>query len=82
MPPQDLVQNWCLTPLGATAILDDVTQTDYLTVAQASKVLGVSRWTVVRAIKDGRLAGNKLGENTAGWLLRRDEVEAYKAAAS
>jgi excisionase family DNA binding protein len=52
----------------------------HMTVVQAVEVLGWSRWTVVRALKDGRLKGEKLGEKTAAWLLDRADVERVAAA--
>jgi excisionase family DNA binding protein len=46
-----------------------------LTVSQAASILGKSRWTVVRRIKSGDLIAEKLGDNTAAWLLNRADVE-------
>lgn len=61
-------------------MLGDMPQTEHVTVTQAAKILGVSRWTVTRALKDDRhpLNGHKLGANTVGWLLLRADVEAYR----
>jgi excisionase family DNA binding protein len=59
--------------------MGDVTQTGSpsITVAQAAEILGKSRWTVVRRIKNGELGAEKLGDNTAAWLLNRAEVERF-----
>lgn len=63
------------------ANMGDVTQTGspLVSVAQAALILGKSRWTVVRRIKSGDLLAEKLGENTAAWLLNRADVERMAA---
>jgi excisionase family DNA binding protein len=52
-----------------------------MTVAEAAKFLGWSRWTVVRRIKDGDppLPARKLGGATSAWVLERADVEALAA---
>lgn len=50
-----------------------------MTVAQAAKRLGWSRWTVVRRIKAGDLPAIKLDGETSPWLLARSDVEAFAA---
>ena len=46
-----------------------------VTVTQAAKILGKSRWTVLRMIKTGELLGEKLDGSTTPWLLSRADVE-------
>jgi excisionase family DNA binding protein len=71
---------WGLTPGVAVRHVVHMPKSVHVTVVQAAKILGVSRWTVLRALKDGRLRGEKLGENTATWLLDRADVEALRDA--
>lgn len=46
-----------------------------ITVAQAAKILGKSRWTVWRMCRDGDLIAEKLEGETSPWLLNRADVE-------
>jgi excisionase family DNA binding protein len=52
-----------------------MTQTGNITVAQAARILGISRWTVVRKIKAGELLAEKLDGETTPWLLNAADVE-------
>ena len=52
-------------------------QTEHMSVAQAAQTLGVSRWTVVRLVKSGRLPALKLGPGTAAYVLDRADVERH-----
>jgi excisionase family DNA binding protein len=51
-----------------------MTQTGNITVAQAARILGISRWTVVRKIKAGELLADKLDGSTTPWLLNAADV--------
>lgn len=58
--------------------MGDVTQTGsshVVTVSQAATIAGKSRWTIVRRIKSGDLLAEKLGENTAAWLVNRADLD-------
>ncbi|GAB3018959.1 helix-turn-helix domain-containing protein [Spirosoma pulveris] len=52
--------------------LDDIRAKENLNIADASKLLGVSRWTIWRAIGSGNLHAVKLGRRT---LIRRSDVD-------
>ncbi len=45
---------------------------EFLSVSDAAKLLGVSRWTVGRAIKQSRLKVVKLGKRV---VIKRSEIE-------
>lgn len=45
---------------------------DYLNIVEAAKLLGVSRWTVHRAIKDERLPVVRFGRRV---VIRRDSID-------
>lgn len=46
-----------------------------MSVTDAAKELGVSRWTVLRLIARNELIAEKLGGGTAPWLVSRADVE-------
>jgi excisionase family DNA binding protein len=52
---------------------------DYLTLPQAAALLGVSRWTLQRRIREARLALYTAGADHRRRLLRRDDVERLAA---
>ena len=52
---------------------------DLLSVAQAATELYVTRRTVLRRIKAGRIAARKLGPGTAQYVIRRSEIDRIKA---
>ncbi|GAB4017481.1 helix-turn-helix domain-containing protein [Spirosoma koreense] len=52
--------------------IQDIRAKETLNIADASKLLGVSRWTIWRAIGAGRLSAIKLGRRT---LIRRSDVD-------
>lgn len=52
--------------------MEDIRQKETLNIADASKLLGVSRWTIWRAIGAGNLNAVKLGRRT---LIRRSDVD-------
>lgn len=45
---------------------------DFLSVSDASELLGVSRWTLSRAINDGRLNAVRFGKRI---VIRRTEID-------
>lgn len=51
------------------------TASELLTIPQAAAVLSMHRAAVFRAVKDGRLPGQKVG---GVWVLRRGDVEVYR----
>lgn len=56
-------------------------QTEHVSVVEAARILGWSRWTVTRALKDPAhpLTGAKLGDTEVSpWLLKRCDVEALR----
>lgn len=55
--------------------VEHMPETAHMTVTAAAKELGVSRWTVLRLIDRGELIAEKLGSNTAPWLVSRADVE-------
>jgi excisionase family DNA binding protein len=50
-------------------------QIEQITVSQAAKIIGCSRWTVVRLLNTGELKGHKTGDGTTPWLIARKEAE-------
>ena len=50
----------------------------HLSPAQAADRAGVSRWTVMRAVKAGRIEGHR--DNRNHWQLDPDAVDAWAAA--
>lgn len=46
-----------------------------MTTATAAEALQVSRWAVLKAIQDGRLAAEKVGRD---YLIASDELERYR----
>ena len=54
-----------------------MTNSGTITVAQAAKILGKSRWTVIRLINKGHLLADKLDGETTPWLLNRADVERF-----
>lgn len=52
-----------------------VEEVRYLTVAQAAARLQTSDEMVRRMLRDGRLAGKRLGGKRAGWRVASDEIE-------
>ena len=54
-------------------------QTELLTVAKAARMLGCSRWTIVRRINHGDIPAQKLGDATSPWLVDRATVERLAA---
>ena len=52
--------------------IEDIRAKENLNIADASKLLGVSRWTIWRAIGSGGLHAVKLGRRT---LIRRSDIE-------
>jgi excisionase family DNA binding protein len=50
----------------------DIRAKEHLNIADTSKLLGVSRWTIWRAIGSGNLHAVKLGRRT---LIRRSDIE-------
>lgn len=57
---------------------------DYIGVVEAADILGWSRWTVVRALRnpDHPLTGRKMGAATSAWIVDRATVDAILEAAS
>ena len=53
----------------------EIEGTVFLLGQDAASLLGVTPTTVYRLIKEGHLSGIKVGKH---WLLREDEVNAYK----
>ena len=47
----------------------------HLSPAQAAARLGVSRWTISRALKAGELKGMR--DNRGGWRIAPDDLEAW-----
>lgn len=45
---------------------------DFLSVSDASELLGVSRWTLSRAINDGRLSAVRFGKRI---VIKRTEID-------
>ncbi len=52
--------------------IEDIRAKENLNIADASKLLGVSRWTIWRAIGSGNLHAIKLGRRT---LIRRSDID-------
>ena len=52
--------------------IQDIRAKENLNIADASKLLGVSRWTIWRAIGSGNLHAVKLGRRT---LIRRSDID-------
>ena len=52
--------------------IEDIRAKENLNIADASKLLGVSRWTIWRAISAGNLYAVKLGRRT---LIRRSDID-------
>lgn len=52
--------------------IEDIRAKENLNIADASKLLGVSRWTIWRAIGSGNLNAVKLGRRT---LIRRSDID-------
>lgn len=52
--------------------LSDIRVKDNLNIADASKLLGVSRWTIWRAIGSGNLNAVKMGRRT---IIRRSDID-------
>lgn len=50
----------------------------HLSPAQAAARLGVSRWTIGRALKAGELKGMR--DNRGGWRIAPDDLEAWAAS--
>ncbi len=50
----------------------------WLTATQAAKVIGISRQAVNLAIRDGRLAAQRVGPYN---MIRRDVAEAFRKSA-
>jgi excisionase family DNA binding protein len=48
---------------------------DYLTLTEAARLLGVSRWTVYRRIDEGALTAYQSPSNRRVRLVKRTEVE-------
>jgi excisionase family DNA binding protein len=57
-------------------------QIEQITVSQAARILGCSRWTIVRLLKSGDLKGHKTGDGTTPWLIARKDVERLAASRS
>jgi excisionase family DNA binding protein len=55
-----------------SAKIVEVQHRDYLSIQDACKLLGVSRWTVSRAIKDKRLKAVSLGKRI---VIKRTEID-------
>ncbi|GAB4035262.1 helix-turn-helix domain-containing protein [Spirosoma gilvum] len=55
-----------------TKPLDDIRAKEALNIAEASQLLGVSRWTIWRAIRSGHLTAIKLGRRT---IIRRSDID-------
>ena len=53
---------------------DEFNPTDWLTTMQASELTGYHPDSFRKAVKRGRLDGQKIGRD---WLFRRDDVLAY-----
>ena len=51
---------------------NDVTDREFLSITEACKLIGVSRWTIWRAINRGELNAGNLGRRK---LLRRADIE-------
>ncbi len=51
-----------------------VTKTDFVSIAEAAKHLGVSRNAVWVAIQEGRLAATKIGKQ---WVIRKVALKKY-----
>ena len=49
---------------------------DYVTIQQAAGIIGASRWTVWRLVKEGRLQTYQLETNRRVKLVKRSDVEA------
>lgn len=45
---------------------------EYLSIVDASCLLGISRWTLTRAIKDGRLSAVRFGRRI---VIKRTEID-------
>jgi len=61
------------TTSPATAVQLDTAATGYYSIAQATELLGVSRVSIWRWIRDGRLPAARLGRRTV--RIKRDDLE-------
>ncbi len=52
--------------------IEDIKAKEYLSIANACQLLGLSRWTLWRAIKKRELAAAKIGRST---LIKRSDIE-------
>ncbi|MBK8810469.1 MAG: excisionase family DNA-binding protein [Acidobacteria bacterium] len=50
----------------------EVKSKDFLSITDASDLVGVSRWTLSRAIKNGRLNAVRFGKRV---ILKRDDID-------
>jgi excisionase family DNA binding protein len=55
-----------------------MTTKDYLTVQEAAEVLGVTRFTVSRLVREGVLASYVSPLNRRQKLVKRDDIEALR----
>lgn len=53
---------------------------ELLSVAQAAAALNITERAVRHRIKVGTLAATKMGPGTAGYVIKREEIERAKAA--
>jgi excisionase family DNA binding protein len=52
---------------------------DFVTMREAAEILGVSKFTMWRLVRDGELVAYRSGSDRREKLVRRTDVEAYKA---
>lgn len=52
--------------------LEDIRQREFLSIAEAAVLVGVSRWTLHRAIVSGAVQSAKLGRRR---IIRRESIE-------
>src|SRR5215213_8209138 len=52
---------------------------DFVTMREAAEILGVSKFTMWRLVRDGELAAYRSGSDKREKLVKRADVEAYKA---
>jgi excisionase family DNA binding protein len=57
--------------------MDEKQETEYVTVTQAAKYLGVDKETIRRYLRDNKLEGDK-NLITGRWKVRMDSVEALE----
>lgn len=54
--------------------IEEIKAKEYLSIVDACKLLGISRWTIYRAINNKGIKANKIGTRT---IIKRTEIDKF-----